>query len=240
MAHKGAITDFKSIGIKPWVNLIIRALWAAVLKIYNRLQVTGRDRIPNGAVIIAPNHNSHLDPPVVSAAAFHRTVAYLGKDGLFRVPIFNTFIWRLGCIPVHKHGADHKAVKLSIEMLRRGYALGLFPEGHRSKDGRPQPLLKGVALIAKMSGAPVVPTAIWGTHRALPAGSFFYLPAKISIAFGEPILYEQFAKSYTGYGDVLEAFTKQIELGIMQQLRSLQERPYSRDPQTTPEQPTMG
>ncbi len=222
MALRRLKTDYKSIGIKPWANFIVRALWATVLTVYNRLQVSGRLRVPGGSVIIAPNHTSYLDPPVVSAAAFHRTVAYLGKDGLFRVPVFNTFIWRLGCIPVHQHGADHQAVKLSVEMLNRGFALCLFPEGHRSPDGKLQPLLKGVALIAKKSGAPVIPTAILGTQRALPAGSVIYLPHKILVAFGEPIYYHQFADGYIGPENVLDAFTHQIENGIREQLAWLE------------------
>lgn len=235
MGNKGHATDYKSIGIKPWVNIIIRVAWATVLTIYNRLQVSGREHIPNGAVIIAPNHNSHLDPPVVAAAAYRRTIAYLGKDRLFRVPIFNTFIWRLGCIPVHQNGPDHLAVKLSVEMLHRGFALGLFPEGHRSSDGELHPLLKGVALISKLSGAPVVPTAIWGTHRALPPGSFFYLPAKIRIVFGQPVSFEKFANEFVGKGDLLEAFTRLIESNILHLLRELQGNPMQQDATATPE-----
>ncbi len=240
MALKRLKTDYKSIGIKPWANFIVRALWATVLTLYNRLHVSGRLQVAGGPVIIAPNHTSYLDPPVISAAAFHRTVAYLGKDGLFRVPVFNTFIWRLGCIPVHQHGADHQAVKLSVEMLRRGFALCLFPEGHRSSDGELQPLLKGVALIAKKSGAPVIPTAILGTHRALPAGSVIYLPHQIQVAFGEPIYYHQFAEGYAGHDDILDAFTQSIENGIREQLVWLETGQTHRKKHVSPEQSPMG
>ena len=214
--------DYKSIGMRPWANAMARIFWCIVLSIYNRLRVIGRDNFPHGPVITAPNHNSHLDPSVVSGSTWFRTVAYLGKDGLFRVPVFNTFIWRLGCIPVHQNSPDHQAIKLSVQMLQRGYSLCVFPEGHRSPDGEMLPLHKGVALIAKMSGVPVIPAAIWGTRKALAPGSFIYLPAKVSIMYGKPVTYEQFVSSYTDGGDALQAFTDFLEHNIRQQLKHLQ------------------
>ncbi len=133
---------------------------------------------PEGGVIVAANHMSNWDPPFL-ASFLERPVSYMAKQELFEIPIFGTVIRWLFAFPVRRGAADRSAVKAAVKELRAGRCVGIFPEGTRSKDGEVHHFGAGVALLASMSNAPVVPAAILGTNRM----------SGLKVAYGEPIFF---------------------------------------------------
>ncbi len=155
----------------------------------------GADHVPpEGGVIVAANHMSNWDPPFL-ASFLERPVSYMAKQELFEIPIFGTVIRWLFAFPVRRGAADRSAVKAAVKALREGRCVGIFPEGTRSKDGEIHRFGSGVALLASMSGAPVVPAAIFGTDRM----------KHLRVIYGEPIFFEGKANRET-----LEEFSQKI------------------------------
>lgn len=130
------------------------------------LTVTGRNRVPRrGGLIIACNHISEMDPPVLGCA-IPRAVAFMAKVELFGSRFSDYWFRKLNAFPVNRSSVDTKAIRTAIERLRNGEAVVIFPEGTRSHDGKLLPVKAGIGLVAVASGAPVVPTFIWGTDHA--------------------------------------------------------------------------
>lgn len=141
-----------------------------------------RGRIPKkGAVIIAANHVSFLDPPVIGIAAF-REVHFLAKQGLFRVsPFFRWLIMTLNALQVHGTEGMIKAVQL----LRRGEAVVIFPEGTRSRVGRLLPFNPGIGYLALSQKVPVIPALIVNSNRRV--ASLLCRFHRLEVRFGEPV-----------------------------------------------------
>ncbi len=178
------------------------------------MRIKGRKNIPwQGPLIVAPNHTSNLDPPA-TACAIHRQVTFMAKADLFRVPIFGALIRSLGSFAVHRGEADTEAVRLALKLLGEGKAVLVFPEGTRG-DGRTMlPVNRGVALLAKRSGAPVLPVGIAGTHRKMPRGKSFPKFGRVTVAFGEPFLYSDVA-AHASEAENREAFAVHLESRIL-------------------------
>jgi 1-acyl-sn-glycerol-3-phosphate acyltransferase len=156
-----------------------------------RLEVQGASNVPlEGGVIIAPNHLSVLDPPLIGCAC-PRELRYLAKAELFRNRLFARFICRLGAFPVERGTADVGAIKTALQFLKDGRAVIIFIEGTRGTGEHLLPPTPGVTLLARQSGAPVVPTAIVGSEQAWPKGSKLPRRAQVKVAFGEPVRYQE-------------------------------------------------
>lgn len=147
-----------------------------------RLRIRHPEHVPpDGPVILAANHASYLDPPLVGTAC-KRRLTYLAKQELFFFP-FSAFLRYFGAVPVARGIGDASALRTVIRVLREGGAVLLFPEGTRTPDGGLQSVKAGLGLIAEQTGAAIVPTAIQGTYRALPRGSWFPRPVRVTITF---------------------------------------------------------
>jgi len=152
--------------------------------------VIGHENVPErGGVIVAANHLSYLDPPVIGAA-LKRQATYIAKEGLFRTPLFGKLI-RNFSFPVSRNKPQLSTIKEAVTRLRDGEIVVVFPEGGRSTDGSLQGAKRGVGMIAVISKATVVPTLIEGTDKALPVGAKFLRPAKIRVIFGAPLKIEE-------------------------------------------------
>ncbi len=148
----------------------------------NRFSTVGAENIPaEGAAIVACNHVSYLDPPALGCA-IKRPIAYMAKTELFDIPVLGPVIRALGAFPVDRSRGDVAAIKQAAEVLKSGALLGIFPEGTRNTDGTVKPQL-GVALLASMTGAPVVPAYLDGTAHANRL-------AKVTVVYGEPVRFE--------------------------------------------------
>lgn len=159
-------------------------LLGAVFSIFFRWKVTGAENIPAaGGVIIAANHVSLWDPPVLGTA-IPRRIHFMAKEELFTNPVFRWLITKLGAFPVKRGIADRTAIRTALSLLENGSVLGLFPEGTRSKTGvlgAPEP---GLAMLAIKAGVPVVPAAIIGTNKVLRDGHVF---PQFRVIFGKPL-----------------------------------------------------
>lgn len=157
--------------------------WA---RVYFRLSVRGRHNFPEGPMIAIANHLSHLDPPLIGSY-LPKMTPFIAKEPLFRVPVLRSWLHAVGAIPVRQGAADSRAMKISLEVLRRGGPIILFPEGSRSKDGKPQPAQTGISMMAtKFPDIPIVPIRIEGSFEAMPVGAKLPRPHKVSIIVGKP------------------------------------------------------
>lgn len=153
------------------IRCFMRTLW--------RTRVYGRENVPSdGPLIVACNHVSYLDPPGMGSFC-PRRISYMAKKELFAIPVLGPLIAALGAYPVDREGSATAAIKRSLEVLRTGGAVGIFPEGTRNLTGTVQPQT-GVALLASLAKAPVVPACIAGSDRAKQLG-------QIKVAFGPPL-----------------------------------------------------
>jgi 1-acyl-sn-glycerol-3-phosphate acyltransferase len=156
-----------------------------------RLEVHGAPNVPlEGAAIIAPNHLSLLDPPLIGCAC-PRELRFIAKAELFRYGLFSKLIRRLGAFPVERGTADVGAIKTALRFLNDGRAVIIFIEGTRGKGEHLLPPTPGVTLLARQSGAPVVPTAIVGSEQAWRKGAKLPRRAQVKVAFGEPVRYDE-------------------------------------------------
>ncbi len=164
-------------------------LFNIIFKFWLRWDICGLENIPaTGPVVLASNHLSLLDPPVVGTAA-NRKVNFMAKSELFEPPIFGPAIRRMGAFPVHRGAADRQAIKTAIGLLQKGEIVGVFPEGTRSKTGDLGRVGEGAFMMAAWTRAAIVPVLITGTdfkrHPGWP---------KVQIAFGKPLAYNTTAK----------------------------------------------
>jgi len=134
---------------------------------------------------MAANHASYLDPPVLGAVSTRR-VRFLAREGLFKIPIFRTFI-KVFSFPIRRDKPHPSAIKEAVQRLRQGQLIIIFPEGSRSADGSLLEAKRGIGVIAALGRIPVVPTYIKGTEKALPVGKKLLRPAKITVTFGKPL-----------------------------------------------------
>lgn len=167
--------------------LFFKAIFWIIFKSFFRLEVRGAENVPViGGVIVAANHSSYLDPPVIGVA-LKRQATYMAREGLFKIPLLKNFVAAFS-FPVKRGRPRPSTIKEAVQRLKRGELVVMFPEGGRSQDGTLLDPKRGVGLIATMSRVPIVPALIRGTEKALPAGARFIRPAKIRVVFGRPIV----------------------------------------------------
>ena len=158
------------------------------------LHVEGRENIPvKGAVIVAPNHKSNWDPPLVGVAFSNRVVHYMAKEELFKNPIAAWILTMFGTFPVKRGSGDGSAVMRAVRELRKGYPVGIFPEGTRIKREGLGRFHSGMASIAMIEGTDILPVAVVGSlnmphpkqHPAVLIGKIIHVekqkPTKESI-----------------------------------------------------------
>jgi 1-acyl-sn-glycerol-3-phosphate acyltransferase len=147
-------------------------------------RVYGQENIPEeGAVILASNHSSYFDPPLVGVAS-KRAMWYLARKTLLEWPVLGPVFPSLNVIPVDRDGNDRTALKNIIRLLQSGEGVVLFPEGTRSPDGHLQKAQPGLGMIVAKTLAPVVPVRVFGAYEAFPRGSKNIHPGRISVCFG--------------------------------------------------------
>ena len=185
------------------IYCFLRAIFCVLYKLVFRAEILGKENLPKeGAVILAANHMSNVDPPLL-ATFLPRPVCYMAKQELFEVPILGFVITRAHSFPVKRGSGDRGAIKAAVTVLKQGRVLGLFPEGTRSKDGKIHKAEAGVALIASMTNTPVVPACIVGTDHILKNVGF--LP-KLKVIYGKSMRFSGNRKEKSE----LEAFSQSI------------------------------
>jgi 1-acyl-sn-glycerol-3-phosphate acyltransferase len=152
------------------------------------LKVYGQHNIPaSGGVLIVSNHQSNLDP-VLLAVRLARPLNYIGKSELFEGRIGGWFLRRVvNAFPVRQGAGDIGAIRETIQRLREGHLLNIYPEGERTPDGRIGRMERGVGLIVHRARVPVVPVAIVGSFEAWPRDRRWLKGWPIRIGYGPPI-----------------------------------------------------
>ena len=184
-------------------GIVIGAIWI-YCKIVYRFEVIGKDNIPKeGPVIICGNHRSFLDPPLIEITT-GRYTRFLAKEELTK----NKFLALLGyvfdAILVKRDSKEVKALKESLQTLKNGDCLALFPEGTRNGIAKGEKVKDGAAFFALRSGAPVIPCGIKGGEKG---------NRKVIITYGKPLDFSE----YTGSKDkdVLDKVTEEIMGNIL-------------------------
>jgi len=184
-----AISFFDKTGDR---QIRVARVWARFLLFVCGIRVTveGLQHIrPDGSYVLASNHASYMDTPVVMAC-IPVQFRFLAKRGLFQIPLLGTHLGQAGHIPVPREDprASVKTMQLAAEtIVRRRISMLIFPEGGRSLDGVLQPFKEGAAYIAIRAGVPIVPLALIGTHDVLPMHSSIVRPGRVTLRILAPI-----------------------------------------------------
>ena len=195
---------------------------APALRVVYRPQVTGLEHVPDeGAVILAANHISFADEFFTPLTA-RRQVVYFAKAEYFTTPgikgrAMAAFFNGMRHVPVERTDtrAAAASIDIGVDALSRGEALGIFPEGTRSPDGRLYKFRTGVARLALRTGAPVVPVGLIGTRQVQPPGSRMWHRAPVSVHYGIPLHFGHRADQERS-SRVLREITDMIRVAVEQ------------------------
>lgn len=174
--------------------------------VFYRVRIFGRENIPrSGAFVLAGNHVSVVDPLCFAGFSWPRAIHYMAKEELFSMFILSWLVPRLNAFPVSRSGSARGALRRSLQLLRQGEAVGIFPEGGRNPEGEHE-IRQGGAWLASVLQVPVLPCAIAGSKRATQV-----FRAEIKVAYGKPLYPPQGRKATK---DDLANFTDEIMSAI--------------------------
>jgi 1-acyl-sn-glycerol-3-phosphate acyltransferase len=160
----------------------------SVYRMWFRGEVVGQENFPTtGPFLIASNHASHLDPPIVGCQVA-RQMRFFARKSLWNSRLSSWWLDKVETIPVDRDSGDIGAIKRVLQALKENRAVVLFPEGTRSPDGHLQKAKAGVGFMACKTGAPVVPCRVYGSFAAFGKGDKFpHFGTSVTIVFGPPI-----------------------------------------------------
>ena len=166
-------------------------LFKSFLELNNRLKIVGEKNVPKkGPFIIAPNHQSFLDGPIVASGLSYKTLKnsyFFATEEHVKHPVVKSLAKRNNIIIMEKRNLKNSILKLS-EVLKLGKNVVIFPEGSRSYDGEMVPFKKTFAILSKELNVPVVPVCIRGAYDVLPRGSKWIKPKKIEVEYLPPVM----------------------------------------------------
>lgn len=157
-----------------------------LLLLLTRWRVKGKENVPaQGPLIIASNHLSLVDPPLLSAS-IQRRIVFMAKEELFHSLIFGPLVRGWRAFPVRRGLLDREALRQAQQVLEEGLVLGMFPEGQRSVSAKMQRAYDGASLVALRSGAPVLPVGITGTEKLRNPIALLCRP-EVVVNIGKPL-----------------------------------------------------
>ena len=199
--------------------LMFRALYA----VFFRWRVFNAERVPvTGGVILAANHASFIDPPLVGSALY-RPINYMARESLFRFPGVGALLRSWNAVPVNRDGGGAAGLKAILDRLLAGGGIILFPEGTRTLDGKLQPARSGVGLTVIKSVAPVVPVRVFGSFEAYGRHMKIPRPHRVVMKFGKPMDFAALrAEAKTCDKMRLKAIYQQVADEIMEAIAGLE------------------
>jgi 1-acyl-sn-glycerol-3-phosphate acyltransferase len=166
---------------KPWYDSWFAA-FATFFTTAFSLRTEGSQHVPErGAVLLLANHQSYIDPILIGLAA-RRHLSYLARSTLFVNPYFTWFIKSFNAVPVNQEGFARDGLQATIDLLRQGRGVTVFPEGERTLHGKMNPLRPGVHLILRKSPCQILPVGIAGAYAAWPRWRTYPIPAPLFLA----------------------------------------------------------
>lgn len=172
---------------------IMWAIFRPIVLLLHPIDVKGLENLPDEPLLLCANHSSNWDPVLMIAALpQNEKIRIMAKEQLFRIPVVKGFISKMGAFPVNRGHSDISAVKTSIQSLKDGCHLLIFPEGTRVKEPGKAPVKGGVAMIAIRSGVKLLPVFIGTTKK---------LFQRVPIIFGKP-----FTPVYSGRKGTAEEY----------------------------------
>ena len=200
-----------------WATWTVLRLAATVLC---RLRVSGQQHIPKtGGVLIAANHASYLDIPILGCGV-PRRASHMGRLDLFTGPV-GWLMRHLGWIPIRRERLDRGGFEEAIARIKAGGAVIIYPEGSRTANGRLQPGKPGVGMIVAATGCPVIPTYLAGTFDALPPGAKRVRLRPIRVLFGAPMDFTALLKELDGESKKKDVYQR-ISQTIMDRIAALE------------------
>jgi 1-acyl-sn-glycerol-3-phosphate acyltransferase len=170
---------------------LMRGLMRLLVRVYlaGLFEIHGIDNVPrSGPLLICPNHSGTLDPPMVPAFAPRGDTWNMAKSEYFKRPMSRLIFRAYHAFPVVRHTADRVAVRWSLDLLKAGHALVIYPEGTRVESGvlaHPEP---GAGFLAQKAACPVLPVALTGTRECLPKGAKWPRRVRVTLTFGKPFV----------------------------------------------------
>jgi 1-acyl-sn-glycerol-3-phosphate acyltransferase len=175
------------------------AIIKIVYEILFRGEIVGLENLPaKGGYVVASNHASLLDPPMVGLY-LPQQVAFFARKTLWKPGFASWWLDGVGTIPVDRDGGtDVTAIKRVLQTLKQGKVVILFPEGTRSRDGNLQQPRPGIGLIACRTGMPVVPARVFGSFDAFGRDGRLHLGTPVSVRYGRPLTPEDYDRPEDG------------------------------------------
>ena len=150
------------------------------------LTVEGLENVPrHGGLLVVSNHVGTIDPPLIGAYLPRHDVYFMAKSEYFEHRLGRIIITGYHAFPVVRGTADRTALRHALSLMAEGHVVVLYPEGHRSPDGRLQRALPGAGFLARAAGVPVLPVALWGTAGVLPIGARWPQRGPVHVRFGK-------------------------------------------------------
>jgi 1-acyl-sn-glycerol-3-phosphate acyltransferase len=171
----------------PLMYRLTSNLLRAYFFLFHRYRIYGADRLQIGKAILAPNHLSFLDPPLLGAAT-PEEVHFLARSSLFHSRFFQWLLPQLNAHPLYQAPQDVQSLRYICQLLNEEKKVVIFAEGGRSDTGQLQTIKSGVAMLALRTQCPIIPVWIQGTFEAWPRHKKIPKPTSISCAFGKPLL----------------------------------------------------
>ncbi len=200
-----------------WTIWVIVRVVATVLF---RLTVSGQHHVPKtGGVLIAANHASYLDIPILGCG-LPRRASYMGRMDLFPGPVGRLMRY-LGWIPIRRERVDRGGFEDAITRIKAGEAVVIYPEGGRTEDGRLQPGKPGVGMIVAATGCPVIPAHLAGTFDVLPPGAGWIRLRPMRVMYGAPMTFSALLKELDGESKKKDVY-QQISQEIMDRIAALE------------------
>ncbi len=198
-------------------------LFRLVYATYFRCRFCNSERVPlQGPVILAANHASYLDPPLVGSG-LKRSINYLARENLFRFSVMGAVLHSWQVVPVDRDGGGAKGLKAILDRLLAGDAIIVFPEGTRTRDGELHPARSGIGLTVIKSTAPVVPVRVFGTYQAFGPHLRFPRPHRVIVKYGPLMQFEELrAEAKTCSKSRLKEIYQQVANEIMAAIAKLE------------------
>ncbi|MFH1798560.1 MAG: lysophospholipid acyltransferase family protein [Candidatus Omnitrophota bacterium] len=174
---------------------ISRFIFKVFLYIFFKIRFFGKENIPDRPYIVAANHASLIDPPLVGVACEKDDVDFMAKEELFNAPILGLWTRSVGCIKVRRGANSVKSLKEALRRVNNGRVVSVFPEGTRSSDGSLQSAKRGIGFLIARANVPVVPIYIQNSAQAMPKSGGIKPGVTINIFIGKPILPDDFKSS---------------------------------------------